>query len=93
MREGWYKEDYWALCEDQKEAEHLTALYGVAKYLPGGFIVGLKGWDDFILTDRESHYFTVPTVPLDRANVAPFHFPGETLRLEADERYAKKIKW
>jgi len=93
MREGWYKEDYWALCEDQKEAEQLTALYEVARYLPGYFIVGLKGWDDFILTDRESHYFTVPTVPIDKANVEPFNFPVELLRLESDDKFTKKIKW
>jgi len=38
MHEGWFNDDYWPLCEDQREAEHL----------PGYSIVGLKGWD-FIL--------------------------------------------
>ena len=47
MREGWCNDDYWSLCEDETEAEHLTASYGLADYLPGYFIVGLKGWDDF----------------------------------------------
>ena len=93
MREGWCNNDYWALCEDQKEAEHLTAIYGLAEYLPGYFIVGLKGWDDFILIDRESQYFSVPTVPLERASLAPFRFPAEPLRLESDDRFMKKIKW
>ena len=45
MREGWYNNAYWSLCEDQKEAEQLAAAYGLAEYLPGYFIVGLKGWD------------------------------------------------
>lgn len=93
MREGWCNEDYWALCEDQKETEHLTTLYSVAEYLPGYFIVGLKGWDDFVLADRESQYFLVPTVPMERASLTPFHFPARTLRLEPDERFTKKIKW
>ena len=93
MREGWYNDDYWSLCEDQKEAEHMTALYGLADYLPGYFIVGLKGWDDFILADREGQYFLVPTVPLERTGLAPFRFPTESLRLVADERFTKKIKW
>ena len=53
MREGWCNDDYWSLCEDQKEAERLTATYGLSEYLPDYFIVGLKGWDDFILTNRE----------------------------------------
>lgn len=82
MREGWCNKDYWALCEDQREAEHLTAIYGLAEYLPGYFIVGLKSWDEFILADCEGQYFLVPTVPLERAGVASFRFPAESLRLE-----------
>jgi hypothetical protein len=93
MREGWNNDDYWSLCEDHKEAERLTAIYGLADYLPGYFIVGLKGWDDFILCDNEARYFSVPTVPLERARLAPFRFPAESLRLAFDERFTKKIKW
>ena len=93
MREGWFNNDYWSLCEDQKEADLLTAAYGLAEYLPGFFIIGLKGWDDFILADSTSQHFLVPTVPLERASLAPFRFPNESLRLESDERFTKKIKW
>jgi hypothetical protein len=93
MCEGWYDGDYWSLCEDQKEAEQLSATYGLSDYLPGYFIVGLKGWDDFILCDREGHYHLVPTVPLERGRLAPFSFPAATLRLESDERFTRKIKW
>jgi hypothetical protein len=93
MREGWCNDNYWSLCEDQKKAENLTALYGLEDYLPGYFIVGLMGWDDFILCDREGQYFTVPTVPVERASLAPFRFPAESLRLESDERFTQKIKW
>ncbi len=93
MLEGWYNEDYWSLCEDQKEAELLTSTYGLADYLPGFFIVGLKGWDDFILCDGEGQYFSVPTVPLERGSLAPFSFPEASLRLESDDRFTGKIKW
>jgi len=93
MREGWCNDDYWALCEDQKEAEYLTALYGLMEYLPGFVIVGVKGWDDFILANRESQYFLVPTVPLETGSLAPFRFPAEKLKLESDDRFTKKIKW
>jgi len=93
MKEGWRNDGYWALCEDQKEAEHLTAIYGIAEYLPGYSIFGLKGWDDFILVDRESKYFLVPTIPLERACLSAFHFPTETLRLQSDERFTKRFKW
>ena len=93
MREGWCNDDYWSLCEDQKEAEDLTALYGLADYLPGYFIVGLKGWDDFILCNRQRQYFSVPTLPLEPAGLAPFRFPAESVRLESDGSLSGKIKW
>lgn len=92
MREGWNNNDYWSLCEDQKEAEILTAKYGLADYLPGYFIVGLKGWDDFILCDGEGQYFSVPTFPLERSNLVPFSFTSESCHLESDERFTRKIK-
>ena len=93
MREGWCNDDYWSLCEDQKEAEHLTAAYGLTDYLPGYFVIGLKGWDEFVLCDRDGQYFLVPTVPLERSSLAPFRFAAESLRLESDDRFAGKIKW
>jgi hypothetical protein len=93
MREGWCNDDYWSLCEDQEEAEQLTATYGLGDYLPGYVIVGMKGWDDFILCNREGQYFLVPTVPLERGSLAPFQFPVASLRLESDDRFTGKIKW
>jgi len=93
MTEGWFNEDYWTLCDDENEASQVTALYGVADYLPGYLIVGLKGWDDFILCNRDSQYFTVPTVPLHEQYLEPFQFPAAPMRLEADKKLAGKIKW
>jgi hypothetical protein len=93
MTEGWFNEDYWALCETESEAAHVTAVYGLADYLPGYLIVGLKGWDDFILCNRQTQYFTVPAVPLDEQYLKPFDFPAQPMRLEADERLAGRIKW
>ena len=93
MREGWYNEDYWSLCEDQKEVEELTTTYGLAEYLPGYFIFGLKGWDDFILCNLEGQYFLVPTVPLEQGSLKSFNFPAGQLRLESDARFTEKIKW
>jgi hypothetical protein len=93
MTAGWFNEDYWMLCDDVKEAEQVTALYGIADYLPDHLIVGLKGWDDFILCNRKSQYFTIPTVPLDEQYLEPFEFPSTPMQLEADKNLAGKIKW
>jgi len=65
----------------------------LAKYLPGYFIVALKGWDDFVLCDRKGQYFLVSTVPLERGTLAPFQFSAASARLEFDERFRGKIKW
>jgi hypothetical protein len=92
MKEGWFNDDYWMMCESQKEAEHLTTHYGVSEYFPGHGVVGLKGWDYFILCDSQNRYFVVPTVPMTISELMPFEMP-DSLRLEADERIAKKIKW
>lgn len=93
MTEGWFNDDYWILCDDQDEAEQVTALYGISDYLPGYLVVGLKGWDDFILCNPESRYFTVPSVPLDEQYLEPFEFPAAPLQLEEDPRLTGKIKW
>jgi len=93
VREGWFKDDYWSLCEDRKESENLTATYGLPDYLPGYFIEGLKSWDDFVLSDIEGRYFLIPTVPFDRANLEQFKFPAETLRLQSDEPFTGKVRW
>jgi len=93
MTEGWFDENYWALCDDEKEAQQLTAMYGISDYLPDHLIVGLRGWDDFILCNRESQHFTIPTVPLDKQYLEPFDFPAWPMRLEADKKLAGKIKW
>ena len=93
MTEGWFNENYWMLCDDEKEAEQVTALYGISDYLPDYLIVGLKGWDDFILCNHVSQYFTIPTVPLDAKFLEPFEFPNAPMRLETDKKLAGKIKW
>ncbi len=93
VTEGWFNDNYWALCDDHKEAAWVTAVYGLAEYFPNYLIVGLRGWDDFILCNHESRYFTVPTVPLDEKYLEPFDFPAVPMRLEADEKRAGWIKW
>jgi hypothetical protein len=93
MKDGWHDDDYFALYESQEEAIAASARYGLSEYLPGYVAVGLKGWDDFILCDTNAKYYTVPTVPLSKEEITPYAFPAETLKLESDERFEKKIKW
>ena len=93
MKDGWHNDDHFVLFESQEEATAATARYGLSEYLPGLFIVGLKGWDDFILCDSHGKYFTIPTVPLSKDGLRPYSFPAESLKLKADSRFVNQIKW
>ena len=91
MREGWHGEDYLILFEDS-EVGDLTRRYEIAKYVDGHQIIGLKGWDDFILRDGNDQLFTIPTVPLDPRYLAPAWLAIDGRGLVPDARVREKIK-
>lgn len=91
MKEGWFGEDYFILF-DEKESVLATEEYCFLNYLGGFQVVGLLGWDDFIVSDGLKLY-TIPTVPIVSDYLEIIHednFPGD---LEHDERFSEKIKW
>ena len=91
MKEGWSGEDYLILFEDS-EVEAVSERYSVSQFLPGFQIVGLRGWDDFIVRDSTARTWLVPTVPLDFQHLSSFAIPGAPT-LEEDVRFNGKIKW
>ena len=92
MHEGWRGEDYLILFDELEVAE-ITLRYAIASYVAGYQIVGLKGWDDFILRNTDGQLFTIPTVPLDPQYLAPVTLGANTQGLVPDERLRGKIKW
>ena len=92
MIEGWHGEDYLILF-DETEATELSRRYDIGKYLAGYKIVGLQGWDDFIVATTNSELFTIPTVPIDSKYSAPLGFAIEPSQLQSDERFRGRIKW
>ena len=44
--------------------------------MPGYTLVGLKGWDDFIVRDLSGAALTVPTVPLSSEYLEPYDVPS-----------------
>jgi hypothetical protein len=92
MKEGWLKDEY-LIPFDGSEADAAADRYGIASELPGFSLVGLRGWDDFLVRDENGRVFTVPTVPLDAGLLAPFQLPPADTWLEQDIQYAGKIKW
>jgi len=92
MREGWLEAEYVILFEESESAAMADG-YGVAAALPGFKLIGLRGWDDFLVQDENGNIFSVPSVPLDKNHLAPFQMPPGRVNLERDDRYAGKIKW
>ena len=91
MIEGWDGDDYLLLFSGE-EVQSASEGYGIATLLPGYRIVGLRGWDDFIVQDKNGDTFTVPTVPCDLEYLAQFRVPSAQ-ELVADARFAGKVKW
>jgi hypothetical protein len=93
MHEGWFENDYLAVCESDEESAGLTRGYGLRDRLPGYKIAGLKGWDDFIVVDDSGQLFTVPTVPLVSEYLAPTTIKLDPAGLRGDPRFKGQIKW
>ncbi len=91
MIEGWYGDDYLILFEERAPA--LERAYGLSAALPGYRLVGLRGWDDFIVDDSNGARFTVPTVPVLAEHLAPFSTPKGPPRAEVDPTVRGRIKW
>jgi hypothetical protein len=91
MNEGWQNEDYLIVLTQDESSAAMTA-YGFDQYLPGYTLLGLRSWDDFIVVSPAGEMFTLPTVPLNVSNAAPFTLPQQ-ISLKADNRFTGKIKW
>lgn len=92
MNEGWHGDDYLILFEESEIAEACER-YAVSEFLSGFQIVGLRGWDDFIVRDGHRQTYTVPTLPMEPRHLVPFLIPNDASSLEPDRRYEGKIKW
>jgi len=91
MVEGWHGEDYIVLFADE-EASATASACGFNTALPGFSVLGLRGWQDFIVQDEAGATFTIPSVPLDTRYLASFNLPVP-YDLEPDPRLTGKVKW
>lgn len=92
MLEGWQDEHHFILFEE-RELHEVQFRYAISVYLPGYEIVGLRGWDDFLVRNQAGGLFTVPTVPLAASQLRSFASLPSPESLEVDERFIGKIKW
>lgn len=91
MTEGWRGDDYFVLFSGSEVLEQ-SDRYGIAEILPGFRVLGLIGWDDFIVQDAAGATFKIPTVPCDPQYLEPLQLPDPE-KLQADSRFRGKIKW
>lgn len=91
MQEGWIGDDYYVLFSPE-EGHIATREYRVAEFLPGYAVVGLVGWDDFLLRDLSGVTCRSPAVPLEAKYLHPFSVPAVS-DLQSDPRFTGKIKW
>jgi hypothetical protein len=92
MREGWHGNDYLIIFEAE-EIPRASSSYDLAAVLPGYQLLGLRGWDDFIVQSESGEIAKVPTVPCDPKYLEVFPLQLNGLELRIDARVAGKIKW
>jgi len=92
MQEGWIGDEYVVLFE-ASEIASASDRYGIGSALPGFAIIGLCGWDDFIVQGREGQLFKVPTVPIDSKHLTPMKLAPDKSAIRPDDRFTGKIKW
>jgi hypothetical protein len=92
MREGWYGDDYLILF-NESEASSAAERYEISQLLPGYKVIGLRGWDDFILEDSNGETYSVPTVPAIPTYLEAYGLPPAGSVLAPDDRFQNKIKW
>ena len=90
--EGWYGDDY-LLLFDEAEVSSVSDRYAISQFLPGYQVIGLRGWDDFVVRDLAGHTFTVETVPMIADHLSPYTLPAVESSLIPDDRFRGKIKW
>jgi hypothetical protein len=92
MKEGWHGDEYLVLF-DEPEVAAASARYAISQFLPGYEVLGLRGWDDFIVRDAAGQIYSVPTVPLEKQYISPYTLPSRQTIFETDPRFEAKIKW
>ena len=91
MKEGWVDDDYIILFEEESSSLHEA--YALPDFLPGYQLVGLRGWDDFIVQNNLGVLFTVPTVPLSADYLQRFEKNLNPADFVTDEEQIGQIKW
>ena len=92
MNEGWHDDDHLILF-DEAEIASASDRYAISHFLPGYKVIGLRGWDDFILQDSSGGTYCAPTIPVVADHISAYALPSSGTTLSPDDRFQGKIKW
>ena len=92
MTEGWYDDEHLILFEGA-EVDSASKRYAISRFLPGYQVIGLRGFDYFILRDSVGRIYSVASVPIIATHVSPYSLPPAGSSLTPDDRFTGKIKW
>ena len=93
MKEGWSSNGDYFILFDEAEKPEVSQRYQLPDVLPGFEVLGLRGWEEFLVRRSDGRVFAVPVIPLTPAHMVPAELPPENLALEADPGLAGRIKW
>jgi len=91
MKSGWLNDNHYNLF-DSIEIENLTSKYELEKYIPNYKLIGLIGWDDFIIF-KNNFYYKIPTVPIYEKYLEEIEMIDYLIELENEKENQNKIKW
>lgn len=93
MKEGWHNDDYLILFEI-KEIQQKEEGYEINRFLPGYSLLGMVGWDYFLVMDRENQrLFRIPTIPIVLTEKQAWNHKIDLEALKPDGRFQGKVKW
>jgi hypothetical protein len=93
MKEGWFGDEYVILFDESELGEKQRA-YQIDALLPGYQLLGLVGWDDFIVKEIETQKtYKVPTVPLASEHKLEWAVDLDARNFDSDDRFRGEIKW
>jgi hypothetical protein len=93
MKEGLHNDDYVVLFEGG-EIEQKEHGYGLDRLLPGHRLLGLVGWDDFLVMEHASqNLYRVPAIPIPSQHRKEWPHSVDSTALKPDGRLQGSVEW
>ena len=89
MNHFWINKEHYNILSTEESARYEVVL---KKYINKFRVIGIVGWDNFILSDGSNH-FSIPTVPVDQKYLKELEYPDLKPMTKSEQSEHSKIKW